>query len=62
MPPRQMQPYGAQRHLEENAEVLLSARNWRDRCQNRGDHEKAPLWRSRCGQLQLLPQETHVAE
>lgn len=27
MPKRQMQPHGAERHIEENAEVLLSARD-----------------------------------
>lgn len=62
MPTRQMQPYGAQRHVEENAEVLRLARNWRNRCQNGGDHEKTPLWCPGCCQLQLFPQETQMAE
>ena len=51
MPSRQMQPHGVERHSEGDAEVLQTARNGRDRLQDGGDHEEAPLRCSRCGQL-----------
>lgn len=62
MPTRQMQPDGAQRHPEGDAEVLQAEGDRSDRPQHGGDHEEAPLRRARRGQLQLLPQEAHVAE
>ena len=51
MPSRQMQPHGSKRHSKVDAEVLQTARNGRNRLQDRGDHEEAPLRCSRCGQL-----------